>query len=175
MSILKKDKTKKIPVKNYIYLSIIVIASIFIIFYLYRWYDTYRESKLNISIMNNYLSVINYNVSLMTNSRFYDYIIENKNAIIYVSKLGDEKINKFEKSFKNMVIENDLRNSMLYLDVTNDNFDVVKEKLQINTSLPCIVVYTNGKITDVYSITNNNYDMKKLNKYLNRIGATDID
>ena len=28
MSILKKDKTKKIPVKNYIYLSIIVIASI---------------------------------------------------------------------------------------------------------------------------------------------------
>lgn len=168
MSILKKDKTKKIPVKNYIYLSIIVIASIFIIFYLYRWYDTYRESKLNISIMNNYLSVINYN-------ELDDYIIENKNAIIYVSKLGDEKINKFEKSFKNMVVENDLRNSMLYLDVTNDNFDVVKEKLQINTSLPCIVVYTNGKITDVYSITNNNYDMKKLNKYLNRIGATDID
>ena len=166
MSILKKDKTKKIPVKNYIYLSIIVIASIFIIFYLYRWYDTYRESKLNISIMNNYLSVINYN-------ELDDYIIENKNAIIYVSKLGDEKINKFEKSFKNMVVENDLRNSMLYLDVTNDNFDVVKEKLQINTSLPCIVVYTNG--TDVYSITNNNYDMKKLNKYLNRIGATDID
>ncbi len=168
MSILKKDKTKKIPVKNYIYLSIIVIASIFIIFYLYRWYDTYRESKLNISIMNNYLSVINYN-------ELDDYIIENKNAIIYVSKLGDEKINKFEKSFKNMVVENDLRNSMLYLDVTNDNFDIVKEKLQINTSLPCIVVYTNGKITDVYSITNNNYDMKKLNKYLNRIGATDID
>ncbi len=168
MSILKKDKTKKIPVKNYIYLSIIVIASIFIIFYLYRWYDTYRESKLNISIMNNYLSVINYN-------ELDDYIIENKNAIIYVSKLGDEKINKFEKSFKNMVVENDLRNSMLYLDVTNDNFDIVKEKLQINTSLPCIIVYTNGKITDVYSITNNNYDMKKLNKYLNRIGATDID
>ena len=168
MSILKKDKTKKIPVKNYIYLSIIVIASIFIIFYLYRWYDTYRESKLNISIMNNYLSVINYN-------ELDDYIVENKNAIIYVSKLGDEKINKFEKSFKNMVVENDLRNSMLYLDVTNDNFDIVKEKLQINTSLPCIVVYTNGKITDVYSITNNNYDMKKLNKYLNRIGATDID
>lgn len=168
MSILKKDKTKKIPVKNYIYLSIIVIASIFIIFYLYRWYDTYRESKLNISIMNNYLSVINYN-------ELDDYIIENKNAIIYVSKLGDEKINKFEKSFKNMVVENDLKNSMLYLDVTNDNFDIVKEKLQINTSLPCIVVYTNGKITDVYSITNNNYDMKKLNKYLNRIGATDID
>lgn len=168
MSILKKDKTRKIPAKNYIYLSIIVIASIFIVFYLYRWYDTYRESKLNISIMNNYLSVINYN-------ELDDYIIENKNAIIYVSKLGDEKINKFEKSFKNMVVENDLRNSMLYLDVTNDNFDVVKEKLQINTSLPCIVVYTNGKITDVYSITNNNYDMKKLNKYLNRIGATDID
>lgn len=168
MSSLKKDKTKKIPVKNYIYLSIIVIASIFIIFYLYRWYDTYRESKLNISIMNNYLSVINYN-------ELDDYIIENKNAIIYVSKLGDEKINKFEKSFKNMVVENDLRNSMLYLDVTNDNIDIVKEKLQINTSLPCIVVYTNGKITDVYSITNNNYDMKKLNKYLNRIGATDID
>ena len=168
MSILKKEQTKEIPLKNYVYLSIILIASIFMIFYLYKWYETYRESKLNVSIMTDYLTVINFN-------ELEDYIIENKNAVIYVSVLGDEDINKFENSFKNTIVDNNLKKSMLYLDVTNEDISAVKEKLKIDSNLPCIVVYTNGEITDTYSIVENNYSSKKIVTYLNRIGATNID
>ena len=168
MSILKKEQMKEIPLKNYVYLSIILIASIFMIFYLYRWYETYRESKLNVSIMTDYLTVINYN-------ELEDYIIENKNAVIYVSVLGNEDINKFENSFKNTIVDNNLKKSMLYLDVTNEDINTVKEKLKIDSNLPCIVVYTNGEITDTYSIVENNYNSKKIVTYLNRIGATNID
>ena len=168
MSILKKEQMKEIPLKNYVYLFIILIASIFMIFYLYRWYETYRESKLNVSIMTDYLTVINYN-------ELEDYIIENKNAVIYVSVLGNEDINKFENSFKNTIVDNNLKKSMLYLDVTNEDINTVKEKLKIDSNLPCIVVYTNGEITDTYSIVKNNYNSKKIVTYLNRIGATNID
>ncbi|MBR3161181.1 MAG: hypothetical protein IKF19_00420 [Bacilli bacterium] len=164
MNIFKKEKERKIPPKNYIYLVTVLLGTVLILVYMYKWYDTYRESKLNTSIMNNYLTVINYN-------ELSNYITENKNAVIYVSILGDEKINRFENSFKNTITRNNLRNSMLYLDVTNENIVEVKNNLRIDTEFPCIVVYTNGEISDTYSIVRAKYNSKKIIKYLNRIGV----
>ena len=164
----RKEKEREIPPKNYIYLVILILGSIFILLYAYQWYNTYRKSKLNTSIMNEYLTVINYN-------ELSNYITENKDAIIYVSILGDEKINKFENSFKNTIARNNLKNTMLYLDVTNENQDIVRSELQITTSYPCIVVYTNGQITDTYSIAKTKFNNKKIVRYLNRIGAISSD
>ncbi len=166
MNIQKKEK--QIPLKNYIILLLIILVSILILFYMYRWYETYKQTKSNISIMNDYLTVINYN-------ELDDYIIENKNAIIYVSALGNEQTTKFESSFKNIVLDNGLNKSMLYLDITNEDQEALFSKLKIDKNLPYIIVYTDGKITATYSISKNNYNPKKVIKYLNRIGATDID
>ena len=168
MNIFKKEKEREIPPKNYVYLAIIILGSIFVLFYAYLWYDTYRESKLYTSIMSNYLTVINYN-------ELSNYIIENENAVIYVSVLGDEKINRFENSFKNTIVRNNLKNTMLYLDVTNENINSVRSNLKIDTEFPCIVVYTNGKVADTYSIVRAKYNSKKIVKYLNKIGVTDSD
>ena len=168
MRILRKEKERHIPKKNYVYLLLIIIASILVIYNLYKWHETYRASELNTSIMNNYLTVINYN-------ELSNYITENKDAVIYVSVLGNEKINKFENSFKNTIASNNLKNSMLYLDVTNENINMIKNNLKIYGDFPYIVVYTNGEITDTYDITKNKYNTKKIVKYLNRIGATDND
>lgn len=162
-----KDKLREVPLKNYLYLLLVLIGSFLILFYAYNWYNTYNENKLNISIMNDYLTVINYN-------ELDNYIIENKNAIIYVSILGDEKINHFEREFKTKVVANNLKNSLLYLDLTNEDTEHATNKLQIK-NLPSLVVYTNGQITDTYDISKNNYNSKKTIKYLNRIGATEND
>lgn len=168
MNKLKKEKLKEIPTKNYIYLFIILLGSILLLIYIYTWYETYNETKLNTSIMNNYLTVINYN-------ELDNYITENKDAVIYVSILGDEQIYRFETNFKNTIVNNNLRNSILYLDLTNEDRTVATKKLQIEQNFPYLVVYTNGKVTDTYSIAENKYNNKKLVKYLNRIGATDND
>lgn len=164
----KKDKLREVPLKNYVYLFLILLGSILLLIYIYTWYETYNKNKLNTSIMNDYLTVINYN-------ELDNYIIENKDAIIYVSILGNEEINRFERKFKNDIIENDLKNSILYLDLTNENQSSILNKLQINENFPHLVVYTNGKITDTYNIAEANYNSKKIIKYLNRIGATDND
>lgn len=168
MSISKKEKIREVPIKNYVYIIVILLATILILFYLYGWYKTYKENELNSGIMDDYLTVINYN-------ELGDYITENKDAIIYVSVLGDEKINKFEESFKNVIMDNELKNSILYLDITNEDRVLVEQELNIDSNLPYIVVYTNGKVTDTYSIVDNNYNTKKIVKYLNRIGVTEID
>ena len=58
------------------------------------WVDVYKESKINIPIMDRYMSVINYN-------ELDNYIVENPDTIVYVSVLENEKIREFEKQLKN--------------------------------------------------------------------------
>ena len=168
MSNNKNENLREVPKKNYIYLFIILLGSLLLLLYLYTWYETYNESKLNTSIMDEYLTVINYN-------ELDNYIIENKNAVIYVSILGNEDISKFEKKFKNLVSEHNLKNDILYLDISNENINVATNKLNIDEEFPYLVVYTNGVITDTYSINDNKYSNAKIEKYLNRIGVIDND
>ena len=168
MNKTKKDKLREVPLKNYIYLFLILLASILLLIYICTWYDTYNQNKLNTSIMNEYLTVINYN-------ELDDYIVENKDAIIYVSILGNEDINNFERKFKSVIIENNLKNTILYLDITNENIESATKKLKIEKEFPYLVVYTNGNITDTYNIKETNYSNKKTLKYLNRIGAIEND
>ncbi len=168
MNSTKKEKLKEIPLKNYIYLFFILLGSVLFLNYICTWYETYNENKLNTGIMNNYLTVINYN-------ELEDYIIENKDAILYVSILGDKDIYSFEEKFKNNIMDNNLKNSILYLNLTNENVDNAIKKLQIERDFPYLVVYTNGKITDTYSIKNTKYNTKKAIKYLHRIGAGESD
>ena len=52
MSNNKKENTKQVPFKNYIYLFCILLGSILLLFYIYTWYETYNENKLYTSIMN---------------------------------------------------------------------------------------------------------------------------
>ena len=164
----KKDGLREVPLKNYVYLFLILLGSLLLLIYIYTWYETYNENKLNTSIMNEYLTVINYN-------ELNNYIVENKDAIIYVSILGNDNINRFETKFKTEIIKNNLKNEILYLDLTNENLNVVTKKLKIEQDFPYLVVYTNGQITDTYNIAETNYSSKKTIKYLNRIGATEND
>lgn len=165
----KNNETlREVPKKNYLYLFLILLGSLFFLIYLYKWYETYNETKLNTSIMSEYLTVINYN-------ELDNYIIENKDAVIYVSILGNEDINKFEKKFKNIISEHNLKNDILYLDISNENINTATKKLNIEEEFPYLVVYTNGVITDTYSINDNNYSNSKVEKYLNRIGVIDND
>jgi len=55
------EKLREVPPKNYLYLFLVLLGSILLIIYLYKWYETYNESKLNTTIMDQYLTVINYN------------------------------------------------------------------------------------------------------------------
>ena len=168
MSNKKKETIRTIPKKNYLYLSLIIIGTIFLLIYIYKWYQTYNQNKLNTSIMPDYLTVINYN-------ELDTYIVENKDAVIYVSIVGDEDINRFEKSFKNTITTNNLKDKVLYLDLTNENRSNATNKLKIDENFPYLVVYTNGKITDTYKINKKKFNTKKIEKYLNRIGATEDD
>ena len=165
---MKKNNGREIPLKNYIILGLVVLLTLGLVYYFYLWYITYEESKLNETIMDRDLEVINYN-------ELNDYIVENRNAMIYTSVLEDNNIRKFEIKFKNIVVKNALKDKILYMDMT----DIFKDKIkytelrnsyQINnyniTNVPCILVFKDAKLVDIYSIKDNNYNTDNVLNYI---------
>ncbi len=163
---MNKNNKREVPIKNYIKLGIILLISILALFYLYLWYRTYEENRLNTPIMDNYLSIINYN-------ELDDYLTENKNATIYLSKLNDNDIRSFEKEFKLIIQDNALKNKILYLDLTNEldqnNEITITNNYTINeNNLPMIVIIENSQVKKTYNIKENNYDENKLETFLDQ-------
>ena len=159
-------KEKNIPLKNYIILAVVLILSIILVIYFYMWYNAYEESKLNTMIMDKYLQVINYN-------ELNNYLVENKDAVIYSSVLEDQKIRHFEKKFKNIIIKNSLNNDILYLDLTEELKDKnitkdIKETYnnQDIANTPSIMIFKDGNLYSIYNIKDNNYNINNLVDYL---------
>jgi len=135
------------------------------------WVDVYKESKINIPIMDKYMEVINYN-------ELDNYLVENPNTIVYVSVLEDDKIREFEKKFKNKYKYNKIDNEILYMNITEDisNNGVRSEmegKYSLNnlniTDVPCILVFKDGMVKSIYSVSDNDYDIERLVIYLNNL------
>lgn len=165
-------KEKEIPLKNYIILSIILIITALIAVYFYMGYNRYEESKLNTPIIDKYLRVINYN-------ELDDYLVENKDAIIYTSILENEEIRNFEIKFKNAILNNSLRSSILYMDLTEVYNNQEKYRKFINnytlgndniTITPAILTFENSKLIKIYNIKDNNYEIEKILDYLKEEG-----
>lgn len=168
---MKNDGLRKIPKKNYIILGVVILVTILILYYFYMWVDAYKESKINIPIMDKYMSVINYN-------EFSDYIVENPNTIVYVSVLENEEIREFEKKFKNKYKSNLVEKEVLYMNITdeindkNTNQDM-SLKYSINnlniTNVPCVLVFEDSELKSIYSLEDNDYNIDRFIMYLNNI------
>ena len=168
---MKNDELRKIPTKNYIILGMVILVTLFILYYFYMWVDVYKESKINIPIMDKYMTVINYN-------ELDNYVVENPNTIVYVSVLEDDRIREFEKQFKNKYRNNEIENDVLYMNITDDIRNTnIKEDMDdryvLNdlsiTDVPCVLVFNDGLLKSIYSVSDNNYDIERFTIYLNNI------
>lgn len=168
---MKREVFRKIPVKNYIILGIVIFVTLLMLYYFYCWVDVYKESKINIPILDKYMTVINYN-------ELDNYIVENPDTIVYVSVLEDEKIREFEKELKNKYKEKEIDNDILYMNITDDIKDKniksdMVDKYSINgldvLDVPSLLVFSDGKLNSIYSISDNDYDINRFLVYINNI------
>lgn len=159
-------KEREIAFKNYIILALVLIITIIGVIYIFMWYSSKEKSKLELPILDDYIMPINYN-------ELNDYIVENKDAVIYTSVLNDVNIRLFENKFKNVIIKNNLNSSILYLNLTNEIKDTnvllkMEKKYGTKIDIPSVMVFRDGVLTDVYNIKEDNYNIKKLEKYLEK-------
>jgi len=165
---MNKEKIRTIPKKNYFVLGVVIILSLLIIYYLYMWYEAYLDNKLNIPILDKYMEVINYN-------ELDNYLLENANAIVYVSMLENEEIRDFEKKFKILFKTHALDRDILYMDITNEisNINLGNGNSYFSSSIiknmPIIMVFDNGELMNVYDIKENNYNIDLVKIYINNI------
>lgn len=164
---------REIPIKNYMILIFILMATIALVTYLYMLNERKIDEKLNTPILNEFMQVINYN-------ELNNYLIENKDAIIYTSILGNKEIRNFEMQLKNIIKRNEFKYTLLYLDLTAEikNSKKIDEinNIYVDDShklseIPSIMIYRNGKILSIYNIEKKNYNVKEVEKYLESSGV----
>ena len=164
MIILSK---KKIPTKNYICLTLIIICTMAITYYLYLWLVAYKELDTQ-SILEQHLQVINYN-------DINNYVIENNDSFLYITNKNKD-YSKFENDLYNLIKKYNLFQDVLYLDISDN---IKNGTFTINNftfkQYPIFVLYDNGNITSIYDIKANSFDTEKIEMYLESIGVIEND
>lgn len=158
---LEINKKKDIPKKNYFILGIILIISCILVYYINTWYSLYQYEKRGNSPITTYMEIINYN-------EVENYIAENSDAIIYVSKSNNLKIRKFEEDNEKLFKKLELNYNILYMDAKDVNKDL-KIKYNVN-EYPTILFFKNKRLVNKYvlELDNINYnDIKNIIDYSN--------
>ena len=160
-TMLKINKKKDIPKKNYFILGIILIISCILVYYINAWYSLYQYEKRGNSPITTYMEIINYN-------EVENYIAENSDAIIYISKSNNLKIRKFEEDNEKLFKKLELNYNILYMDAKDVNKDL-KIKYNVN-EYPTILFFKNKRLVNKYvlELDNINYnDIKNIIDYSN--------
>jgi len=166
---MKKTELRNVPVRNYVILLGVLLGSFLLVYYFYKWFDTYEESILNRRILDSYMQVINYN-------ELDNYLVENPDTMLYVSVLQNKEIREFEKLVKQKYRDKLIENDILYLDITdlndNEKNQLVMKYYYNNLNImdvPCVIVFNDGEIESIYSVKGNNYNIEEFVMYVNQI------
>ena len=166
---------KKIEIKNYVILLLIIVITLFAVLYARSWYITGQEYRDNNSIMTSVVSQI-------SEDEITSCLSENPNAVIYASSGEDTNVKSFEKDFIKLVSKYNLSEQLLYvnLDASSDSFmetlksfaksSEVADKVS-NTSAS-LYIFKEGKLDSVIADTNE-IGVKQVEKLLKEYGVID--
>ena len=151
MVVSKLKKDEKGSVKNYCILTLIVLCTVFIVWYICRWYQVYSEYEMQTPVIRETLS---YEIGYL---EFDHYIMENPNSVIYMCTASDIDCRNFEKDLKKYVVKNNLQNDIIYLNLSDadlekfvENFNNnYKYKIKLTNNYPAIVEFTDGSVTGI--------------------------
>lgn len=143
--------------KNAAILILITIITIVVCVYALKWHDVYKENALNTSIITGYIQEVK-------SSEFHNYISDNPYSVIYFCVSRDENCRAFENEFKDYILNNNLKETIVYLnvnDLSGDNFSNTFDNLYNNDTLrnknkklkevPTVAVYNHVDIIDFVS------------------------
>lgn len=152
---------KKIPKKNYIYVTILSLFTIILTFYLSNLYLVNKRSENKISF-----------VSEIKENELKSYLDETHEIIIYMSESKNKENDKLEEELKKYTQKNNLEDKYLYLDLSmvSSNFynefyvNYINEAYKGNFEIkdPTIIYIKNKKVE---SYNNNIKDINDVKKF----------
>lgn len=157
--------------KNYIILFIIVIITFVISLYILSWYKQYKDRNLSIPVISNTLREIKYDdIKAVTTEREF--------LFIYTCTSSEDKCREFEEQFSKYIKQNDYTDYMVYINLGYDSDETSLLSRIYNTykyeslrkkvnNYPTIFVFSDGKIVDLLSFSDNNKpSIKKVKNFM---------
>jgi len=166
---------RKIPLKNYIILLGLILATIFLVFYLRSWYNTSKEYYQNNSIMSEYLSELK-------SDEINSYIIDDPDVVIYYASAKDATIKSFEKQFKKLMEEYEISDDIIYIDSSkeeNNNIisklNAISNKKMEELNIPNLIYIKEGKVNKILYSNSNQISKRDVQNFLIRCGIITND
>ena len=163
---------RKIPLKNYIVLCVIIVLTVISVFYVRSWYITNKEYYSRNSVVKDVVREINID-------EISNYTLESPKFMLYVSSGVDADVKEFENSFKRLIKKLEVNDDILYLNTDNVNYDLysnlkyfaVNDKISsfISESKASLYVFSDSKIVGVLNNVNSFSD-KHIQSFIKKWG-----
>ena len=168
-------KSRNVPTKNYLILTFISLATLFIVFYLVSWYNTSKEYYQNNSILVTFLSELK-------SDEITSYLIDNPQKVIYYAAGKDEKIKGFEKQFKKLIEEEEIKNAIIYVDSSKEennsfvaNISKIYDKNLDSMYTPNLIYISEGKVKRILYSSESEISKRDVRNFLIKCGIITND
>ena len=163
---------KKIPLKNYIVLCVIIVITVVFVFYVRSWYITNKEYYSKNSVIKDITREINID-------EISNYILESPKFILYVSSGANAEVKNFEHRFKKFIGKMEISDDILYLNADNVNYDLYSslKNYAFNDKVSSLIfenkaslyVFSDGKIVGVLNNVDS-YSDKHIQSFIKKWG-----
>ena len=148
----------KVPFKNYVFLLLIIVFTVFITLFVSTLYKDSKRIETNFYTYSNKI----------TNKDFELYITENPNTIIYIYDKYNNSRKEFEENLKNKLEAKYLTNNFVYMDKRELNKNLINYiknsygiQLKYNGK-PIILIIMDEEITTMVEV-NDDANVDSLN------------
>lgn len=156
---------RKVPLKNYFILTLILVLSILIVFYLVKIYNSTMHNTNDKQILNK--------IKEITILELDNYIVENPNIVIYLMD-SDYKSISFEKKLNQVIVEHDLQSQFVLINIANNIYQEYDKTANVNfknksilkeVPINSLVIIENKKIKRFIKI-NDGLKKSEISKFL---------
>lgn len=160
---------KKVPLKNYVILGILLIFSVIIVLIINNWLSSMNEQEKEKSIVAEIIHEIK-------TDDIDDYMLENPDFIIYMASKDNCTNISFEKKFKNFLIDNDLEKETVFInldEIDTKTYSQFIQKYYGGSNMPVftnsIIIVEEQKVRDI--LNSEKFKIEEVKKFLKDNGV----
>ncbi len=160
-------ESKKVTIKDWIEVFILVIVVVAITFYLCSWYKNYKNESMNEFLLNDLVKQIKY-------EELDPYLQENNDVYVYICVIDDNDCREFETDIKKDIEKHNLKDYIVYLNLTEEEnkkeiISSINKKYGKNKKIdtyPAFIRIKDSKIVSMVEKTNKKITKSSFEKYI---------
>lgn len=159
---------KKIPLKNYVILGVILIVSVIAVLYANNWLKETKKQYVDNTVIFDFIREVKV-------SEIDDYVVENPNFIVYLTSKSNRNNIKFENDLEKFLTDNDLQKEFVFInidDFQSENYsNFINKYYALNSSVTLtdsIIIFDEQKISDIFYDVSDGLTIKNVKNFLKK-------